>query len=84
MESDERVLSPLSLLCVCVFSGGTSLCGRNDPLMLDLQKYICFGAALRDALDRYAERNLPWSRQIETVRKTRLTYSDCKETSLSV
>ncbi|MGD0569484.1 MAG: AMP-binding protein [Candidatus Sulfotelmatobacter sp.] len=49
--------------------------------MLDLQKYSCLGAALRDAMERFeAETCL-----IEADRereKTRLTYSDFKEISL--
>ena len=46
--------------------------------MLDLQKYSCLGAALRDALDRFAGETC----LIEADRdreKTRLTYSDFKE-----
>jgi len=49
--------------------------------MLDLQKYNCLGAALRDALDRFAGETC----LIEADRdreKTRLTYSDFKEISL--
>ena len=49
--------------------------------MLDLQKYSCLGAALRDALDRYSGETC----LIEADRdreKTRLTYSDFKEISL--
>jgi long-chain acyl-CoA synthetase len=49
--------------------------------MLDLQKYSCLGAALRDALDRFSAETC----LIEADRdreKTRLTYSDFKETSL--
>ncbi len=49
--------------------------------MLDLQKYSCLGAALRDALDRFAVETC----LIEADRdreKTRLTYSDFKEISL--
>jgi len=49
--------------------------------MLDLQKYSCLGAALRDALDRFAGETC----LIEADRdreKTRLTYSDFKEISL--
>ncbi len=48
--------------------------------MLDLQKYSCLGAALRDALDRFASETC----LIEADRdreKTRLTYSDFKEIS---
>src|ERR1700733_10816017 len=50
-------------------------------LMLDLQKYSCLGAALRDALDRFSAETC----LIEAARdreKTRLTFSDFKETSL--
>src|SRR5258708_33003101 len=46
--------------------------------MLDLQKYSCLGAALRDALDRFADETC----LIEADRdreKVRLTYSDFKE-----
>jgi long-chain acyl-CoA synthetase len=49
--------------------------------MLDLQKYSSLGAALRDALDRYSSETC----LIEADRdreKSRLTYSDFKETSL--
>ncbi|MEY2395544.1 MAG: long-chain acyl-CoA synthetase, partial [Acidobacteriaceae bacterium] len=49
--------------------------------MLDLQKYSCLGAALRDALDRFGSETC----LIEADRdreKTRLTYSDFKEISL--
>ena len=49
--------------------------------MLDLQKYSCLGAALRDALDRFAGEIC----LIEADRdreKTRLTYSDFKEIAL--
>jgi long-chain acyl-CoA synthetase len=49
--------------------------------MLDLQKYSCLGAALRDALDRFSGETC----LIEADRdreKTRLTYSDFKEISL--
>src|ERR1700728_2164770 len=49
--------------------------------MLDLQKYSCLGAALRDTLDRFAGETC----LIEADRdreKTRLTYSDFKEISL--
>src|SRR3981081_4153076 len=49
--------------------------------MLDLQKYTCLGAALRDALDRFASEVC----LIEAERdreKVRLTYSDFKEISL--
>jgi long-chain acyl-CoA synthetase len=53
----------------------------SNSLMLDLQKYSCLGAALRDALDRYSSETC----LIEADRdreKTRLTYSDFKEISL--
>lgn len=49
--------------------------------MLDLQKYTCLGAALRDAIDRFASETC----LIEADRdreKTRLTYSDFKEIAL--
>src|SRR5579863_4162492 len=49
--------------------------------MLDLQKYSCLGAALRDALERFAGETC----LIEADRdreKTRLTYSDFKEISM--
>src|SRR5438309_10425882 len=49
--------------------------------MLDLQKYSCLGAALRDAIDRYASETC----LIEADRdreKVRLTYSDFKEIAL--
>jgi long-chain acyl-CoA synthetase len=49
--------------------------------MLDLQKYSCLGAALRDALERFAGETC----LIEADRdreKTRLTYSDFKEIAL--
>jgi long-chain acyl-CoA synthetase len=49
--------------------------------MLDLTKYSCLGAALRDALDRYSTEVC----LIEAERdreKLRLTYSDFKEMSL--
>jgi long-chain acyl-CoA synthetase len=49
--------------------------------MLDLQQYSCLGAALRDALDRFAGEVC----LIEADRdreKSRLTYSDFKETAL--
>jgi long-chain acyl-CoA synthetase len=49
--------------------------------MLDLRKYTCLGAALRDALDRYASQTC----LIEADRdreKVRLTYSDFRETAL--
>src|SRR3979409_1342230 len=53
----------------------------NESLMLDLRQYTCLGAALRDALDRFAGEVC----LIEADRnreKTRLTYSDFKETAL--
>src|ERR1700680_1692315 len=49
--------------------------------MLDLQKYSCLGAALRDALERFPNETC----LIEADRdreKTRLPYSDFKEISL--
>jgi long-chain acyl-CoA synthetase len=49
--------------------------------MLDLRQYTCLGAALRDALDRFA----PEVCLIEAERdreKVRLTYSDFKEIAL--
>src|ERR1700689_5506652 len=49
--------------------------------MLDLQKYSCLGAALRDSLERFAGETC----LIEADRdreKTRLTYSDFKEISM--
>src|SRR5436309_13861108 len=49
--------------------------------MLDLNKYTCLGAVLRDALDRYSSEVC----LIEAERdreKLRLTYSDFKEMSL--
>ena len=49
--------------------------------MLDLRQYTCLGAALRDALDRFAGQVC----LIEADRdreKVRLTYSDFKETAL--
>src|SRR5256714_3300842 len=49
--------------------------------MLDLRQYTCLGAALRDALDRFATEIC----LIEADRdreKVRLTYSDFKETAL--
>jgi long-chain acyl-CoA synthetase len=49
--------------------------------MLDLQQYTCLGAALRDALDRFASQVC----LIEADRdreKVRLTYSDFKEIAL--
>jgi long-chain acyl-CoA synthetase len=49
--------------------------------MLDLQQYTCLGAALRDALDRFSGEVC----LVEADRdreKTRLTYSDFKETAL--
>jgi long-chain acyl-CoA synthetase len=49
--------------------------------MLDLRQYTCLGAALRDALERFA----PQTCLIEADRdreKVRLTYSDFRETAL--
>src|ERR1700737_2776745 len=49
--------------------------------MLDLRQYTCLGAALRDALDRFSSEIC----LIEAERdreKTRLTYSDFKETAM--
>src|ERR1700733_7387306 len=48
--------------------------------MIDLQKYTCLGAALREALERFGSETC----LIEADRdreKTRLTYSDFKEIS---
>src|ERR1700723_4115562 len=53
----------------------------NISFMLDFQKYSCLGAALRDALDRFAGETC----LIEADRdreKTRLAYSNFKEISL--
>jgi long-chain acyl-CoA synthetase len=49
--------------------------------MLDLQKYSCLGAALRDALDRFSGETCLIEADRERE-KTRLTYSDFKEISL--
>src|SRR6202046_3214581 len=49
--------------------------------MLDLQKYSCLGAALRDALDRYAAETCLIEADRERE-KAKLTYSDFKELSL--
>src|SRR5277367_748815 len=49
--------------------------------MLDLQKYSCVGAALRDALDRFAGETCLIEADRERE-KTRLTYSDFKDVSL--
>jgi long-chain acyl-CoA synthetase len=49
--------------------------------MLDLQKYSCLGAALRDALDRFSAETCLIEADRERE-KTRLTYSDFKEISL--
>src|ERR1700730_6076145 len=49
--------------------------------MLDLQKYSCLGAALRDALDRFAGETCLIEADRERE-KTRLTYSDFKEISM--
>src|SRR5260370_7315571 len=49
--------------------------------MLDLREYSCLGAALRDAIDRFAAQTC----LIEAERdreKTQLTYSDFKELAL--
>src|SRR4030088_2806640 len=49
--------------------------------MLDLREYTCLGAALRDAIDRFAAQTC----LIEADRdreKTQLTYSDFKELAL--
>src|SRR6201997_1088147 len=49
--------------------------------MLDLQKYSCLGAALRDAIDRFGGETC----LIEADRdreKVRLTYSDFKEIAM--
>src|SRR5579863_317877 len=53
----------------------------SNSLMLDLGKYACLGAALRDALDRFSGEVC----LIEAERdreKLRLTYSDFKEIAL--
>src|ERR1039458_10221890 len=49
--------------------------------MLDLQKYSCLGAALRDALDRFSAETCLIEADRERE-KTQLTYSDFKEISL--
>ena len=49
--------------------------------MLDLQKYSCLGAALRDALERFGGETCLIEADRERE-KTRLTYSDFKEISL--
>src|SRR5271163_5052123 len=49
--------------------------------MLDLQKYSCLGAALRDALERFASETCLIEADRERE-KTRLTYSDFKEISM--
>src|SRR6202167_3069758 len=49
--------------------------------MLDLQKYSCLGAALRDALDRFAGKTCLIEADRERE-KAQLTYSDFKEISL--
>jgi len=49
--------------------------------MLDLQKYSCLGAALRDALDRFSGETCLIEADRERE-KTRLTYSDFKDVSL--
>ena len=48
--------------------------------MLDLQKYSCLGAALRDALERFSGETCLIEADRERE-KTRLTYSDFKEIS---
>ena len=53
----------------------------SNSLMLDLQKYSCLGAALRDALDRFAGETCLIEADRERE-KTRLTYSDFKDVSL--
>src|ERR1700758_3476050 len=49
--------------------------------MLDLTKYTCLGAALRDALDRFA-REVCLIEAERDREKLRLTYSDFKEVAL--
>src|SRR6266436_4706214 len=49
--------------------------------MLDLTKYQCLGEALRDALDRWPNEVCLIESNRDTER-TRLTYSDFKETAL--
>jgi long-chain acyl-CoA synthetase len=49
--------------------------------MLDLQKYSCLGAALHDALERFAGETCLIEADRERE-KTRLTYSDFKEIAL--
>jgi long-chain acyl-CoA synthetase len=49
--------------------------------MLDLQKYSCLGAALRDAMERFSAETCLIEADRERE-KTRLTYSDFKEISL--
>src|ERR1700691_602789 len=49
--------------------------------MLDLQKYSCLGAALRDSLERFAGETCLIEADRERE-KTQLTYSDFKEISL--
>ncbi len=49
--------------------------------MLDLTKYQCLGEALRDALDRWPNEVCLIESDRDTER-TRLTYSDFKETAL--
>src|SRR5882672_3070574 len=49
--------------------------------MLDLDQYSCLGAALRDALDRWAGEVCLIEADRERE-KVRLTYSDFKETAL--
>src|SRR5258706_2175237 len=49
--------------------------------MLDLQKYSCLGAVLRDAMERFGGETCLIEADRERE-KTRLTYSDFKEISL--
>src|SRR5580692_9889281 len=49
--------------------------------MLDLQKYSCLGAALRDAMERFGGETCLIEADRERE-KTRLTYSDFKEISM--
>ncbi len=49
--------------------------------MLDLQKYSCLGAALRDAMERFGGETCLIEADRERE-KTRLTYSDFKEISI--
>ncbi len=64
-----------------VFSvSSCTICGEIS-LMLDLQKYSCLGAALRDAMERFAGETCLIEADRERE-KTRLTYSDFKEISM--